>query len=264
MNDTQRQSLIRQAQSLSPAPRPLRKTRSDKGLVMATARDLKILAWIADQYAVQFYQVQALLSRFPGAPLQSDVISEAVVKDQISRWQRAGWCEYKRFLAEGRGFAWMTRKGLQLLDLENYHAAPPAATRLSHLYAVNQVRLLLDREYPWISEREIRSKLTLKKGESPVPIPDGYILYKVTLRIAIEVEISQKKPAELQRKLQALVSYLPFDEAVGNYRHFYSAVWFYVPDERIKRAVEAARDQLHQDWQKRITVAVKDSLLLAS
>src|SRR5258708_27310510 len=104
-------------------PAPPRKTRSDKDLVMATGRDLKVLPWIAHQYAAQFYQVQSLLTRFPGAPLQGDLISEAVVKDQIDRWRRAGWVEYKRVLAEGRGWGWVTRKGLQLLGLEDtYHA----------------------------------------------------------------------------------------------------------------------------------------------
>jgi hypothetical protein len=229
---------------------------------MATGRDLKVLPWIAHQYAAQFYQVQSLLTRFPGAPLQGDLISEAVVKDQIDRWRRAGWVEYKRVLAEGRGWCWVTKKGLQLLGLEDtYHAAPPAATRLNHLYAVNQVCLEVGREYEWISERQIRASLELKKGESTGPIPDAYVLHQAD-KIAIEVEMSQKKPAELVHKLKNLAGYIAYNEEVGNYRKVYAASWFYVPNEKLQRAVETARDHLQADLQKRIYVILNDTLLL--
>lgn len=229
---------------------------------MATHRDLQILPWIAHQYAAQFCQVQQLLTRFPGAQLQDTLISEAVTKDQINRWQKAGWCEYKRFLAEGRGWCWITKKGLQLLDLEDmYHAQPPAATRLQHLYAVNQVRLALGRQYPWASERQIRASLEYKRGESSGPIPDAYILNEQE-KIAIEVEISPKKPAELVRKLAALATYIDYDQESGNYRPVYPTIWFVVPDEKLQRAVEAAREHLEARAQQRIHTLVMPGLLL--
>ena len=230
---------------------------------MATHRDLQILPWIAHQYATQFHQVQRLLTRFAEVELQSDLISEAVTKDQINRWQRAGWCEYKRFLAEGRGWVWITKKGLQLLDLEDdYHAAPPAATRLQHLYAVNQVRLAMSHQYIWVSERQIRAALELKRGESSGPIPDAYILTKESDKIAIEVEISPKKPSELIRKLAVLAGYVDYDQDAGNYRKVYAKTWFIVPDAKLQRAVETARDHLQKDLQERIHVQLIDSLLL--
>src|ERR1700716_3546314 len=94
-----------------------RKVRSDKGHIMATKRDLYIIKWIAEQYAARFDQLQKLLSRFPDKhkPFKSKLIAETTVKDQISRWQRAGWIEYKRVLADGRGYAWVTKKGLALV-----------------------------------------------------------------------------------------------------------------------------------------------------
>ncbi len=227
---------------------------------MATDRDLRVLRWIAHQYAAQFTQIQQLLTRYADAELlQGNLISEAVTKDQIHRWQRAGWCDYQRFLATGRGWCWLTRKGLHMLGLDVYHAQPPAAVRLNHLYAVNQVRLGLS-HYEWVSERHIRAHLNVKKGES-IPIPDAYI-HTEKGRIAIEVEISQKKPAELAHKLRALIRYIPYDEEVGNYRTFYPTIWFFVPSPKIQRAVEAARDRLHPDAQKRIHVVILPSLLL--
>jgi hypothetical protein len=148
-----------------------------------------------------------------------------------------------------------------MLGLEAYHAQPPAAVRLGHLYAVNQIRLGLDQQYKWVSERQIRASLEVKKGEALGPIPDAYIVSDKG-RIAIEVELSQKKPAELVHKLRALISYIPWDEEVGNYRTFYPTIWFFVPSQKIQRAVEAARDRLHSDQQKRVHVVVHPSLLL--
>src|SRR5438105_3921128 len=114
---------MREQRQPPPPPARRRKTRSDKGLVMATDRDLRVLRWIAHQYAAQFTQIQQLLTRYANAELlQGNLISEAVTKDQIHRWQRAGWCEYQRFLATGRGWCWLTRKGLHMLGLEVYHA----------------------------------------------------------------------------------------------------------------------------------------------
>jgi hypothetical protein len=100
-----------------------RKVRRDKGLIMATERDLSCLLWIAEQYAARFDQIQRLLSRFPDPhkPFRGALIAETTVKDLIARWQRAGWIDYQRFLADGRGYAWVTRKGLALIgaDLGN-------------------------------------------------------------------------------------------------------------------------------------------------
>lgn len=228
---------------------------------MATDRDLQVLRWIAHQYAAQFSQIRQLLTRYADAELlQDNLISEAVTKDQINRWQRAGWCEYQRFLAQGRGWCWPTRKGLHMLGLEAYHAQPPATVRLNHLFAVNQVRLGLE-QYEWVSERQIRAGLLLKKGGESTPIPDGYIRTEKG-RIAVEVELSQKKPAELVKKLRTLIGYLPFDEEIGNYRPFYPTIWFFVPDKKIQRAVEAARDSLHKDQHQHIHIVLHPSLLL--
>jgi len=71
----------------------VRKVRRDKGLIMATERDLYCLLWIAGQYAARFDQIQRLLSRFPDPykPFKAgNLMAETTVKDIIARWQRAG------------------------------------------------------------------------------------------------------------------------------------------------------------------------------
>jgi len=42
-----------------------RKVRRDKGLIMATERDLACLTWIGEMYAARVDQVRRLISRYP-------------------------------------------------------------------------------------------------------------------------------------------------------------------------------------------------------
>jgi len=236
--------------------------RRDKGVVLYSPRDEYCLAWIADQYAVRLDQIQMLLSRKPMGKLKNKEkgLASTTVKDQINRWTRAGWIEYQRVLVGQPGWAWITRRGLQALEWDNiYTARQPAHTRLTHIYAVNQVRLAeeLQMGLTWKSERKYRSDLeTATKGESTGPIPDGIVIEKSGKAIAIEVELTQKKPADLKSKLEALTSC--YDE----HDHFkFPRIWVYVPDERVKRAVEHARAELIEEDQKRVEVALFNGLI---
>ena len=243
-----------------------RKVRSDKGHIMATKRDLYIIKWIAEQYAARFDQLQKLLSRFPDEhkPFKGKLIAETTVKDQIARWQRAGWIEYKRVLADGRGYAWVTKKGLALVELDEiYTAKAPAPTRLAHIYAVNQVRLWMDLQgFNWTSERRYRSQLEKsKKGETTGPIPDAVVIHSKYGKVAIEVELTPKKPADLLDKLEALVRASGFDLASSRYTSTFPVVWFYVPNENIKGLIESAAEKLNDNEQGRVSAGVQADLV---
>jgi hypothetical protein len=243
-----------------------RKVRSDKGHIMATKRDLYIIKWIAEQYAARFDQLQKLLSRFPDKhkPFKSKLIAETTVKDQISRWQRAGWIEYKRVLADGRGYAWVTKKGLALVELDElYTAKAPAPTRLNHIYAVNQVRLWMDVEgYVWTSERRYRSQMEKgKKGETTGPIPDALVIHSKYGKVAIEVELTAKKPADLLDKLENLVRASGLDRSTLHYTSTFPVVWFYVPTENLKSLIESAAEKLNENEQGRVSAGVQDNLI---
>lgn len=240
-----------------------RKVRSDKGLVMATRRDLYCIAWIAEQYAARGDQIRRLLSRFvdPERPFQQgEMIAETTTRDQISRWKRAGWIEYRRVLADEPGYAWVTKRGLQLVGLDDiYTVREPAVTRLDHLYAVNQLRLWLDAKYAWQSERRWRSEATKnKKGKITGPIPDGVITTKHG-RVAIEAEISAKKPDDVFEKLKRLTRH--YDNVGYEYKPVFSGIWFYVPNERLKTLMEKAFEKLKEDEQRRVSVVIEDDLL---
>jgi len=244
-----------------------RKVRRDKGVFMATRRDLYCMTWIAEQYAVRFDQIQKLLSRFPDPkkPFKVDgLIAETTVLDTLSRWQRAGWIEYQRFLARGRGYAWVTKKGLALVELdEMFTARPPAPTRLAHIYAVNQIRLWMDDQgFEWTSERRYKANLDKgKKGESIGPIPDALVFSPKYGKIAIEVELSVKKPADLLDKLANLVHASVLDAQTLHSCSLFPAIWFYVPNERMKELIESARVDLPEGQRQRVSAGVAKDLL---
>ncbi len=243
-----------------------RKVRRDKGLIMATERDLFCLLWIAEQYAARFDQIQRLLSRFPDPhkPFRGELIAETTVKDLIARWQRAGWIDYQRFLADGRGYAWVTKKGLALVELDDvFTARPPASTRLLHIYAVNQVRLWMDLQgFEWISERRSKASFEkVKKGETLGPIPDALVRSKDHGKVAIEVEISPKKPADTAEKLRNLLYATELNMERLHDEQMFPLVWFYVPNQRMKKLVEAACEKLEAEYQLRVRVAVQADLI---
>lgn len=243
-----------------------RKTRSDKGEIRATQRDLACIEWIAEQYAARGDQIQRLLSRYPDPqyPFKDGYASESTTREQINRWSRAGWIVYKRVLAVGPGWAYVTRAGLQLVDLdETFTAKRPSPKRLNHIYAVNQVRAWMDEEqdYHWKSERRIRADFHLKRGESSGPIVDG-LIWPGSGRTAVEVQISELKPAEWLRKLGELVrAYQEVESGLG-YEDSFPHIWFYVPTEAMKEAFETARLKLKEDAQERVSALVQDDLLM--
>ena len=73
-------------------------------------------------------------------------------------------------------------------------------------------------------------------------IPDG-ILCTPSGDICIEVELTQKKPTELFHKMQAVL----FASNPLTHSYAYTGVWYYTPDPRIKKALEAAREAHARD-----------------
>jgi hypothetical protein len=243
-----------------------RKTRSDKGEIRATVRDLACILWIAEQYAARGDQIQRLLTRYPDPqhPFEDELASESTTREQINRWVRAGWIVYKRVLAVGPGWAYVTRAGLQLVDMhETFTARPPSPKRLNHIFAVNQVRIWMDEEqgHPWKSERSYRAGLNLKKGESSGPIPDA-LIWQNGKKTAVEVQLSPLKPHEWVDKLRELVDAYQEKAAGLGYEDSFPCVWFYVPSEEMKDAMEKARLKLKEDDQDRVSSVVEDDLLM--
>lgn len=245
-----------------PKKRHHKKTRSDKGEIRATPRDIACILWIAEMYAARSDQIRRLLSRYPDPnhPPIGPLVSESVTREQIARWVRAGWVVYKRVLAAGPGWAYVTKKGLHLVDRDGvFLAKPPSPKRLNHIFAVNQVRLWMDvqKDNNWRSERILRAELELKRGESSGSIPDALVFPK-GIRTAVEVQISELKAVEWKKKLTGLIY-----SWTSDYQRRYPWIWFYVSSEELEEAGEVAVEELADDEQKRISFVVEDDLLIA-
>jgi hypothetical protein len=248
-----------------------RKVRSDKGLILATQRDLYCLAWIAEQYAARGDQVRRLLTRFPDPkrPFKGALIGETTTKDQIARWRRAGWIEHQRVLADEPGWCWVTKKGLEMVDLADiYTARVPAPTRLVHIYAVNEVRFALEDQYAWKSERRYRAdelsqiqalkKDRGRKGQSLGAIPDGVVTTRDGV-VAVEVELTAKKSVDLVEKLRRLLRQVQIHTTF--YEKAFPKIWFFVPTSAMADVVEDAIGMFPESDQDRIEWEVVEDLL---
>ena len=117
--------------------------------VLVTERDLAVLRWVAEQFAVRADVIRWLLGG--DRPL-----SEGRIRQVIDRWRRAGLVHQQRFFAGAEPVVWPTREGLRLV-LDGYRARTPALSMLAH-HAVTLVRLGLERRgsgQGWVPERAL-------------------------------------------------------------------------------------------------------------
>jgi hypothetical protein len=164
---------------------------------MATGRDLAVLRWIGEQYAVRLDVTGVLLSRLSPQPV--GLLSRRTVRHHLDRWEQAGWISRHRLL----GHTWITTTaaGLRHAGLDHLEAWEPAAVRLAHHHAVSLVRLAREpdpAQAGWVCERELwrrRGKASwhLADGALPVEVPrlwqERGIVEAFEL---VEVELHQK------------------------------------------------------------------------
>jgi hypothetical protein len=210
-------------------------------------------------YAIRFDQLQQLLSREPGqrngrAP-GPDGITAGAVDQVIRRWmEEPPLVQYERIFTNAPGWIWPTPAGERLLGL-TYARHHLRASRLTHRYYINLVRLDYERRHPgdsWTSERAILAQLPRREpGEELPHVPDG-IITRADGRgsIAVEVELSPKADAELDAVLLGLL---------GGDQAPYRGVWYFVSDQdpvhaQAWRAVEAARQRLPTSLQTRMQI----------
>ncbi len=196
-----------------------RKRRSDFGAVQTTERDLFILRWIGEMYAVQLDHVRLLgaLKSENNDVVRAGNLSDSAVKNLYRRWIRAGWVEKQKLLVGQPQWLWLTRKGLHHVGLD-YPYREPSVTRLNHIHQVNAVRFYVAHKLgdaaQWVSERDINQA---RKEAGKKHLVDGAVIYKGT-KIAVEVELNRKS----QRRLASILRELKRD---------YEAVWYFTADE---------------------------------
>lgn len=243
-----------------------KKTRSDKGIVLATPRDLKALALAAHHYVVRLDHMREILSATPGGPLknpETKLLALSTVEDIVDRWRRAGWVAFHRVLASEPAYLWVTKKGLRMVGLDElYKGQSPALTRYHHYHCVLAARLRWwDQSDPelrgeWLPERRLRAEalyverlpedyaigpIRLLKG----PIPDA-VMAGEGWTDAIEVQLTPLKPVEMQSKVKNILKAGYHDRNTGN-NYVYNEVHVYVPSEAMKRHIERACEHLDTD-----------------
>jgi hypothetical protein len=164
-----------------------------------TARDLAALRFVGEQYAVRAEVAGLLLTRLSAAgPQAGGQLSRRAVREQLGRWERAGWAERRRLL--GQTWVLPTRAGLRLAGLE-FDPWTPALDRLAHHHAVAVVRLAREPvpgQGGWVCERELwrrRGKASWHLADAALAVPVPEVWQRQGVDQAwelVEVELTQK------------------------------------------------------------------------
>ncbi len=228
-------------------PESGKRPRKDKGRRLLTARDRTVLAWTTEQYAVRLDQLQRLLGRDAQRPLDTvGQLSLSGARHVVARWEEGGYAESEKVFFKEPSWIWPSRKGLQRLHLD-YPYRRPAISQLPHYYWVNETRLYLEGpSYPdavrWRSERDLMPR---EARADAIHYVDAEVeIGEVT--VAIEVELTRKKPADLRTILEDLVAR-------------YEEVWYFtLADSRV--GVERAVAGLPAEARDRVQVYKLENL----
>jgi hypothetical protein len=188
---------------------PERKRRRDAGQARVTERDLRLLAWVGQQYALRFDHLQYM-----------EGLSYHAATWVLRRWERAGWAEYAPIIAREPRWVWLTRSGVQLVNL-GYARWEPTPGKLAHIQAVNTVRLHLETEHPdgtWTCERTLRLDYQwAEAGTEQPPLPDGvWQAGPDAAPVAVEVQRSYQGRSVTQAKVAKL-------------QEHYDTIWWFAP-----------------------------------
>ncbi len=213
-----------------------RKERSDKGSIKITERDMAVLRFIGEQYAVRQDQLARLLKRpDPGG------LSDSATRAVVGRWQKVGLAATRQVIAGEPKFVWLTRHGLREVGL-SFKPWTPTAASLAHIFWTNQVRMHTEDRHPtasWRSERELRKGRVMQSISSTqghdvdaeIVLPEGVV--------GVEVELTSKS-AERRRSIMAEVA------------KRYATVWYFAPpnvgallDEAASSIPEGARVRVY-------------------
>ena len=197
---------------------PVGKVRERAHGVLVTERDLAVLRWISEQFAVRADVIRWLLGG-------DRPISEGRTRQVIDRWRRAGLVNQRRFFLGAEPVVWPTREGLRLV-LDGYRARTPALSMLAHIHAVSLVRFGLERRGAvngWVPERAL-----YRARPSPdIHVADGEYTDQAGRRTAVEVELTVKAADRLRR-------------IIGDLTLEYDRVLYVTGDGKVRAAVWTA------------------------
>ena len=168
-------------------------------------RDIEMLRWIGEQYAVSFDHLPTLEHLITQKMPEDPFLRYKGIHALTSRWLRGGLIEQEKIFARKPMWVWLTAKGVKATGLDAVSMVPSVA-RLQHIHAVNSVRLYVEKKLEnqdirWIPEREANA---LRKIQKKTHLVDGEIEYPDDHRVAVEVELTQKDKTRLRSILRQL------------------------------------------------------------
>src|SRR5712692_889687 len=116
-----------------------------------TESDPLCLRWIGEEGGIQFGQLQRLLARLSPNPeklVVPGVLSVQRTRKKISKWRQEGLIEFRTFLANERGWLWLSKRGQEFSGLGDLRYYEPKLESLWHHYYVNQARLYIEQQRP--------------------------------------------------------------------------------------------------------------------
>src|SRR5579859_7367161 len=202
--------------------------RRDAGVLQVTERDSIVLAWIAEQYVISFDHLQRLLAyHTPATSKNPEVLSVSATRNAVERWLQLGFIDQpQKVIREHPTAIWLSRRGLGQLGLA-YPYYQPKASSVRHFYAVNAVRLHVQRyglASLWTSQR------ALGRESAERPLPDAE-LRRGSAHIALQViERSLMADITLREELEAL-RVLAARKVAGQGRtetQRYGQIWYFL------------------------------------
>jgi hypothetical protein len=171
--------------------------------LVATRRDLRVLTYAAEMFAVPVPLVAELVRRYAeeGRPLAAAGAAK-VAQRTMRRLEASRWAERIRIRGEGW---WLvpTRAGLRAAappDEDEFEFWVPGGWKLAHIATTARLRLHLEDAYPdatWESERYIRRRWAaahkLLDMDTRTRYADGGLHFEDGRAVGIEVELGVKK-----------------------------------------------------------------------
>jgi hypothetical protein len=202
-----------------------------------TERELSVLRWVGEQYAVPMALLAELVDRDPGVGSAS---APRLARRLAERLERLGYAGRRH--AVGRWWLVPTRAGLRAAGLD-YRVWDLAEHEwsLNHLILCARLRLHLAAAYPeatWESDRAIRARWHGQGAR--VRLADGGLHFPDGDAVGIELERYVKKLSRYQG-------------AVADVDPAWSTVWWFTPISRValltERLMEAGGGERHQVYE---------------
>ena len=162
---------------------------------MVRHRDHLVVKWMGEQYAARLDHLEALLDR-----------RTMTTRNLVERLCETGHVRARHILVGEPTWVTPTQKGLDMCGLP-YRERMPRSMRLSHVAAINDVRLRVHRhmpDAPWTSERQLTYE-----GKMARHMPDGIVTHKGR-SAALTVEPSVRSIKLVKARLEKLEPHFDF------------------------------------------------------